>query len=1242
MNGRRSPWRLFFALALLALAAGRAAASDPPHSTLNLTNGCNDCHVSHNAPGLELTKSAGNANLCTSCHQTRGFTTWYPTDQAVPGVSGTMHSWSGAVKNPVYGAQAPASSAITTHLEGTAPNQTLTCSGCHDQHMQTNPSFDPRSPTTAGQAGRHLMRMDNSRNGLCVDCHAPWNKPNAKTNTFATTPGTATFTAGGTTVTGASTTWVGQVQPGWQIKRQADPATAFTFVKSVDSNTQITLATGYKGTAGSAVAWEAGGTVSHPVGVAFSASDANLNAAPMEVSGTTVAATVAQVKGFWGAATSGTTTTLVDTSKTFTGSVNLFVRFTSGLNVTQAPQKITAVPATNTVQWATALPYAVAAGDKYEIDADGNVTNNVVLENAGTPAYNTGNVWCMSCHGVHYADSKSTTYDTTPPGTGNGLLLRRENDDRSCLGCHPATMDHNSTNTQSTRPAWGTTFGCRTCHAPHQGTNLHLLARLIPTPYNGNAVIDLRSHTTGQEPFGLVDGPVTGAPPTTGKGPCEACHTDTRNGTLSAGTGTIAVTAGSTTVTGTGTSFTSALVGMTLRVVGQASTAWTRVATVASATSLSLSVGYKGATASGATWESSNPRYRNDGSGRGAVGTEHYTSDCMGCHSHAKAFAAGESGGATNCSGCHSQIWQGMTGIVAKATKHTLGAVAGTNDLYSDTSVTWNAANFGTTNAPAARSCVNMCHGDHPHDTQSPAQTTHQNNVYLDASTAISRADSTTNRVGNGGTGTQNRDSTDYENNATGGMCLSCHKNAVDATGTKPGIAQASFQSSAHNYSAFSTYGTWQYTQHDSSVFLRNCTKCHSDRGDSRTVDSTQPFGAVHYSDYPNLLAGSKSPGKGGIDTPATFVCYNCHGNGTNGVNLSGKDLASVIAKGAGSPGSAHPVNADSLHNTFAAAEATATYSSGAFAGANRHVSCLDCHSPHTAGGTKHAVGSNAVGTASPLVGATGVGLTVQATTNWPTTSTSTLYTWKTTLAYEYELCLKCHSAFAYNATPPSSPSGGIETDVARDFNTGNQSYHPVFGALPATDPSTSYGSVRLAAAQLCGSGNTNCANKDPAYTWAPGQTMYCSDCHGSDANTAGAQGPHGSAAKYLLKGPNRYWPTNSTGTTLWTVSSAGAGLFCLNCHPNVTSTNTAHSNGQHTSQPCVVCHIQIPHGGKVSRLVVTQNTPKPWNYYTPPYTTEMAEFKRAATYTGYTETGYCGGPSCYSGHTAYTGGESW
>ena len=120
---------------------------------------------------------------------------------------------------------------------------------------------------------------------------------------------------------------------------------------------------------------------------------------------------------------------------------------------------------------------------------------------------------------------------------------------------------------------------------------------------------------------------------------------------------------------------------------------------------------------------------------------------------------------------------------------------------------------------------------------------------------------------------------------------------------------------------------------------------------------------------------------------------------------------------------------------------------------------------------------------------------------------------------------------------------------------------------------------------------------------------MTCSSCHDT---AGGASGPHGASVKWMLSGVRKAWPFNSaasngaaTGTTWklndYAVDTNGTtdnGLFCRNCHtPHATaaSRNWAHryfTSGQHssfataTNGACVSCHIRVPHGGKVDRLL--------------------------------------------------------
>jgi len=168
-------------------------------------------------------------------------------------------------------------------------------------------------------------------------------------------------------------------------------------------------------------------------------------------------------------------------------------------------------------------------------------------------------------------------------------------------------------------------------------------------------------------------------------------------------------------------------------------------------------------------------------------------------------------------------------------------------------------------------------------------------------------------------------------------------------------------------------------------------------------------------------------------------------------------------------------------------------------------------------------------------------------------------------------------------------------------------------------------------------------------------QTMTCTDCHNTDAASTAAQGPHGSAVTFMLTGANRAWPytvagansgTKFTLRTTETGIGTANGLFCRNCHPqqytsSTTGTNWIHgrAGSQHGSNAnvgaCVGCHIRIPHGGKVSRLIVTTNAPARYAVGTPNFTS----FSKASSPTTYTMTNI---KSSCSEHNGGTGGEAW
>ena len=326
-----------------------------------------------------------------------------------------------------------------------------------------------------------------------------------------------------------------------------------------------------------------------------------------------------------------------------------------------------------------------------------------------------------------------------------------------------------------------------------------------------------------------------------------------------------------------------------------------------------------------------------------------------------------------------------------------------------------------------------MCHSDHPHTLTSPATTTHENNVYLDATTQTTRASGSATRIGSGAG--QNRARTDFDTTLNVGLCASCHQKPILANGIT--VGRGHFGASAHDFATnavgATTY-TWTFPIHDGSTFARNCTKCHASRVEGNTPTSTTTL-AVHYSDTdPNLLAGTTNP----AGTAANFACYNCHGSTATPVagaqgNRSGKDIQSQILHATTADQSGHPSNSDTVHASAAEfTNAAFGNSLGVAAGAGqRHASCLDCHDSHearpTSGSTRvtgSATNGNVAGPA--LQGAWGAQLS--SNPGFWTAPTSANFTKKTMVAgtdLQATLCFKCHTGYYWGTgTPPISPSG--------------------------------------------------------------------------------------------------------------------------------------------------------------------------------------------------------------------------
>jgi hypothetical protein len=278
----------------------------------------------------------------------------------------------------------------------------------------------------------------------------------------------------------------------------------------------------------------------------------------------------------------------------------------------------------------------------------------------------------------------------------------------------------------------------------------------------------------------------------------------------------------------------------------------------------------------------------------------------------------------------------------------------------------------------------------------------------------------------------------------------------------------------------------------------------------------------------------------------------------------------------------------------------------------NRHTECTDCHNPHrltknrffnansalpdTAGTHKHEIvagdtvpHSNII--SGSLRGITGVEPTYPSNEFGvdPTgfdvkrgdsgTAVSALVS-DSYVTREYQICLKCHSNYAYDDSPPAlgyvggtlqntngmlnyindamefqapvTHQGNASTSdsgaLSPTYSTNNQrSWHPVMNATGRTVVIRGSASPNLWRAPWNGSDTDGGST---IVTAVGNQTMYCSDCHGSQTDIADgvvpfggengkSWGPHGSTENFLLKGE---WNTD-------TVPTIANDTLCYRCH---------------------------------------------------------------------------------------------
>lgn len=341
-----------FSLLLMVVIPQSGIAADPPHNI-----SCSKCHTTHKASGTALTKADSNVALCLSCHTTGGEAAnkaLLNSMQAVPGTSGTSHSWSGLLLNLTLGVSMPNSPGVATKIENVRGGMTTVDSSNANSVTYGNANYSANSlvgsilmffsTTAASSANKYLQVNVTGNNSTTIYWSSSQAMPvNPKSlDRYIVIPADAKLTCS-----------MCHSQH-FQARASWDPLSDTTYSAGITNNRHMmrlnnelsqlcedchrTRAMSYTRASGSDASYPADGAnvFSHPVAELLNSQGYDYSA-PLDANGS------------------------------------------AQTNSPSAPRRY--------------------AGDK-----DGNPTNNQVLDK-------DGKIRCMSCHRMHYTDSNQITND---------------------------------------------------------------------------------------------------------------------------------------------------------------------------------------------------------------------------------------------------------------------------------------------------------------------------------------------------------------------------------------------------------------------------------------------------------------------------------------------------------------------------------------------------------------------------------------------------------------------------------------------------------------------------------------------------------------------------------------------------------------------------------------------------------------------------------------------------------------
>jgi predicted CXXCH cytochrome family protein len=238
----------------------------------------------------------------------------------------------------------------------------------------------------------------------------------------------------------------------------------------------------------------------------------------------------------------------------------------------------------------------------------------------------------------------------------------------------------------------------------------------------------------------------------------------------------------------------------------------------------------------------------------------------------------------------------------------------------------------------------------------------------------------------------------------------------------------------------------------------------------------------------------------------------------------------------------------------------------------NLHVTCVDCHNPHSANRVAAFPAAPTIRPSQALV--TGISATDGATVVYPAVN-------------QYENCLRCHGT---STGKKSNPNFGYlpfrvvcasdPLNVIPELSSFATSSHPAFHDRSSVFPQPSL--------------RSNLLNLDGRTVGrSMGARILCTDCHNSDDNREsggnGPNGPHGSIFPHILERRYEFGQAPFPGKLVTNLfpnptlsaqggASGGPYALCAKCHDltQILNNSSFSEHARHVKQDgfsCSICH---------------------------------------------------------------------